>query len=301
MLGSSAMRIIALSSAPNSYTTRRLVAVARRRGHSVRVLDPLRLSLSIVRGLPRLTLGTREVEPADAVIPRLGASTTHYGLGVLRQLETLGAVPLNGAEAIASCRDKLRCLQILSRNGIRLPDTALTRTSHEAGAVLEESADQAAWVIKLLAATPGGQRQLLAESRRAATSLMEAFHQLDEQTLVQRLGAGHGARRLRALVVGKEVVACPGRPRRTGARRRALERQLERQAVLAAAALGLEVAGVDLLVMDDGQPLVLDVTPCPGLEAIERESPVNAAGRVIDHLERLHRRTTRDRLSRQRA
>jgi ribosomal protein S6--L-glutamate ligase len=289
------MNIVVLSRGPGLYSTKRIVSVARRRGHRVEILDPTTLSISVSAGRARVYDGDREVTGTDAVIPRIGASVTYYGLAVLRQFEMQGAAILNGSEAIAGARDKLRCQQVLAGARVPMPDTAFSRrpASH-CGAI--KTVGEGPLVIKLLEGTQG-KGVMLAGSREAATSIIDAFHSLDEHILIQRFIAESAGRDVRAFVVGRRVVATMERQAKPGefrsnlhlggkAQRVPRSAAIERLALRATKALGLDVAGVDLLLGRDG-PLVIEVNPCPGLEGIERTTGVNVAGHLIRRVEEL--------------
>lgn len=289
------MNVVVLSRGPGLYSTKRIVSVARRRGHRVEIHDPLTLAISISGGRARVYAGDVELERIDAVIPRIGASVTYYGLAVLRQFEMQGAAVLNSSGAIASARDKLRCQQALAGAGVPMPDTAFSRRSAAScGAI--KNVGEGPLVIKLLEGTQG-KGVMLAGSREAAVSIIDAFHSLEEHILLQRFIAESAGRDVRAFVVGGKVVAVMERQARPGefrsnlhmggqARRIPKTRVLERIALRATRALGLHVAGVDVLLGAEG-PLVIEVNACPGLEGIERTSGVNVAGHVIDQVERL--------------
>lgn len=312
------MKIVVLSQGPQLYSTRRLVSVARRRGHSVEVLNPLHLSLAIQEGRPVVYRRRRQIAAPDAVIPRIAASITEYGLAVLRHFEAMGAVALNSSDAIERSRDKLRCLQLLSRRGAQMPDSAYSRDGY--GAVEALTAQPAplalpnGWkngragradgrradaplVVKRLKGTQG-KGVLLAETPEIARSLLDAFNQVDEHALLQRFVAESAGRDVRVFVVGGQVAACMERQAQTPGEFRSnlhlggkarpipLDRAVGRVALRATRALGLSVAGVDVLISRRG-PLVLEVNPSPGLEGIEGATGVNVAGRVIEQLETL--------------
>ncbi len=289
------MNVVVLSRGPGLYSTKRIVSVARRRGHRVEIHDPLTLSISISGGRARVYDGDQELERVDAVIPRIGASVTYYGLAVLRQFEMQGAAVLNGSDAIASARDKLRCQQVLAGAGVPMPDTAFSRrAAGSCGAI--KNVGEGPLVIKLLEGTQG-KGVMLAGSREAAISIIDAFHSLEEHILLQRFIAESAGRDVRAFVVGGKVIAVMERQAKPGefrsnlhmggqARRIPKTKAIERIALRATRALGLHVAGVDVLVGRDG-PLVIEVNACPGLEGIERTSGVNVAGHIIDQMERL--------------
>lgn len=290
------MNLLILSRGPGLYSTKRIVSVARRRGHKVEIIDPLTLSLSVAGGKARIYDGDHELKGIDAVIPRIGASVTYYGLAVVRQFELQGAAVLNGSEAIASARDKLRCQQVLTGAGVSMPDTAFSRRrAMSCGAI--KTVGEGPLVIKLLEGTQG-KGVMLAGSREAATSIIDAFHSLDENILIQRFIAESAGRDVRAFVVGKRVVAMmerkatrPGEFRSNlhmggQARRIPRSKAIEQVALRATRALGLRVAGVDVLLGKSG-PLVIEVNACPGLEGIERTTGVNVAGHIIAEVETL--------------
>lgn len=303
------MKIVVLSQGPQLYSTRRLVSVARRRGHSVEILNPLSLSLAIQDGRPVVFHRRRPVAAPDAVIPRIAASITEYGLAVLRHFEAMGAVALNSSDSIERSRDKLRCLQLLARrcggtSGPGMPDSSFSRDGHGAVAALvgpalqdRSGAPAAPLVVKRLRGTQG-KGVLLAETPEAARSLVDAFHQVEEHALLQRFVAESAGRDVRVFVVGGQVAACMERQAQTPgefrsnlhlggtARQIPLTRAVERVALKATRALGLSVSGVDVLLSNRG-PLILEVNPSPGLEGIEGATGVNVAGRVLEELERL--------------
>src|SRR5437588_472386 len=199
------MRIIILSRRPELYSTRVLVAAAEKRGHEALVRDTLQFDIHISRRKPELFYQGEPIGPVDAVIPRIGASITFYGLAVVRQFEMMGVYCLNESQAIARSRDKLRCLQILSRHDIGLPPTVYTRQADHVPACMERVDGQPV-VVKLLEGTQGI-GVVLAESTRAASSVIDAFHGLDQNILIQKFIRESNGSDLRALVVGRKVVA----------------------------------------------------------------------------------------------
>jgi ribosomal protein S6--L-glutamate ligase len=288
------MRIVILSRQPALYSTRVLVEAGRRRGHDVEVLDTLQFDIHLRRGESELLYQGRPLGPVDAVIPRIGASITSYGLAVLRQFEMMGVYCVNGSRAIARSRDKLRALQLLSRHDIGLPPTVYTRQAeHLPGAI--EQVEGPPVVVKLLQGTQGV-GVVLAESQAAAASVIEAFHGLEQEILIQKfIREAHGAD-LRAVVVGRRVVGAMRRQAVAGefrsnihrggtARPVRLSREYRRAAVAAAQVLGLRVAGVDLLESNQG-PMVMEVNSSPGLEGIEKATGEDVAGAIVEHVER---------------
>src|SRR5256886_12443726 len=248
------MRLVILSRKASLYSTRVLVEAARQRGHEVRVLDTLKFDIRISRRKPELFYEGEPVGPVDAVIPRFGASITGYGLAVVRQFEMLGVYCLNESQAIARSRDKLRCLQILSRHDIGIPPTVYTRQADHVPGCMER-VDGPPVVVKLLEGTQGI-GVVLAESAMAAASVIEAFHGLDQNILIQKfIGEAKGSD-IRALVVGRKVVAAMRRQAVAGEFRSHLHRrgkakavrlpaEYRKTALMAARALGLRVAGRD--------------------------------------------------------
>lgn len=287
------MRLVMLARNPRLYSHRRLVAAAQVRGHEIDVVNTLHVHMNITSSKPTLRYGGQSLPLYDAVIPRIGASVTHYGLAVLRQFEMQGVYPLNESVAIGRSRDKLRALQLLARAGIGLPVTAFAHGPRKAEEVLKEVGG-APVVIKLLEGTQG-MGVVLAETEASAKSIMEAFSAANVNIMVQEYIRESNASDVRALVVGKEVVASMMRTGRKGDFRSNLHRgghaeaveitEAEREtAVRSAAVLGLNVAGVDMLRSNRG-PVVMEVNSSPGLEGIEAATKVDVAGAIIEFLE----------------
>jgi ribosomal protein S6--L-glutamate ligase len=288
------MRIVILSRRPDLYSTTEIVRAAVARGHEARVLDTLKFDIRISRRKPELFYEGEPVGPVDAVIPRIGASITYYGLAVVRQFEMMGVYCLNESQAIARSRDKLRSLQILSRHDIGVPPTVFTRTPEHVQRCIE-MADGPPVVVKLLQGTQGI-GVVLAETERAASSVIEAFHGLDENILIQKFIAEAKGADIRALVVGRKVVAAMKRTAVEGEFRSNLHRggsaarfrlpvAYRKTALAAAKALGLRMAGVDLIESRDG-PMVMEVNSSPGLEGIQRATGLDVAGEIVRLMER---------------
>src|SRR5258708_10272561 len=199
------MRIVILSRQESLYSTRVLVEAAHERGHHVEVMDTLQFDIYLSRRSPELSYKGEPVGPVDAVIPRIGASITFFGLAVVRQFEMMGVYCVNESQAIARSRDKLRCLQILSRHDIGLPPTVYTRQAEHVPDCMER-VDGPPVVVKLLEGTQGI-GVVLAETARAASSVIEAFHGLDQNILIQKFIKESKGSDIRALVVGRKVVA----------------------------------------------------------------------------------------------
>ena len=287
------MRIGILSRKASLYSTRRLVQAAQQRGHEVRVIDYLRCYMNIAARRPKIIYGGEELD-FDAVIPRIGASQTFYGTAVVRQFEMMGVFSANESQAISRSRDKLRCLQLMARDGIALPVTGFAHSTKDVDGLLE-LVGGAPVVVKLLEGTQG-KGVVLAETKKAAESVISAFRQLDANILVQEFIKEAGGADIRAFVVGGKVVASMLRQGPEGEFRSNLHRggtahkvrlspEERATATRAAKVMGLNVAGVDLLRSNHGT-LVLEVNSSPGLEGIEGCTNFDVAGSVIEYLER---------------
>jgi ribosomal protein S6--L-glutamate ligase len=288
------MRIIILSRNEALYSTRALAEAARKRGHSVRVLDTLQFDIRVTKRNPELFYQSEPIGAVDAVIPRIGASITFFGMAVVRQFEMMGVYCLNESQAIARSRDKLRTLQLLSRHDIGVPPTVFTRQADHVRDCMDRL-DGPPVVVKLLEGTQGI-GVILAESAMAASSVIEAFHGLDQNILIQKFISEAKGADLRALVVGRRVVAAMRRQAVTGefrsnihrggtAKKTRLSAECRKTALAAARVLGLRVAGVDLIESSDG-PMVMEVNSSPGLEGIQKTTGVSVAEEIIEHLER---------------
>jgi ribosomal protein S6--L-glutamate ligase len=288
------MRIAILSRNATLYTTRALVNAAKGRGHQVAVLDTLQFDIRVSRRHPELFYLGQPIEHFDAVIPRIGASITFFGLAVVRQFEMMGIYCVNESQAIARSRDKLRCLQILSRHDIGLPPTVYTRQAEHVPACIER-VDGPPVVVKLLQGTQGI-GVVLAESTPAASSVIEAFHGLEQNILIQKFIREAKGADIRALVVGRKVAAAMKRQALAGefrsnmhrggtAKKLRLPADYRKTALAAARVLGLRVAGVDMIESDEG-PMVMEVNSSPGLEGIQKTTGIDVADDIIEHLER---------------
>lgn len=286
------MDIGILSRNSTLYSTARLKEAAKGRGHEVRVVDYLRCYMNITSAKPQV-LFRGENLAFDAVIPRIGASYTFYGTAVVRQFEMMGVYPVNESQSITRSRDKLRSMQLLSREGVGLPVTGFAHATQDIEGLLEVVGG-APVVVKLLEGTQG-LGVVLAETKKAAESVIGAFRQLDANILVQEFIKEAKGADIRAFVVGGKVVASMKRQGGPGEFRSNLHRggsasaikltSIERTtAVKAAKAMGLNVAGVDLLQSNHG-PVVLEVNSSPGLEGIEEASGVDVASKIIEFIE----------------
>ena len=288
------MKMLILSRNRRLYSTSRLEEAAREAGHEVRVIDYLRCVMDITAHRPKIIYQGEALDDIDAVIPRIGASHTFYGTAVVRQFEMMGTFCLNSSQAIARSRDKLRCLQLLSRRGIGLPVTGFASSTKDVQGVID-LVGGAPLVVKLLEGTQGI-GVVLCETSKAAESVIEAFRGLNADILVQEFIKEAGGSDLRCFVVGDRVVAAmmrvgaPGEFRsnlhRGGTAEKAKITPEERTtAVRSAKAMGLRVAGVDLLRSNHG-PVVMEVNSSPGLEGIEAATDYDVAGRIIRYIER---------------
>lgn len=288
------MKIVILSRNRRLYSTRRLIEAAETRGHEVQVVDILRCYMNIASHKPMVYYKGEAMEDFDAVIPRIGASVTFYGTAVLRQFEMMGVYPLNESVALTRSRDKLRSLQLLSRRGIGLPVTGFANKPDDVKEVIK-LVGGAPVVVKLLEGTQGI-GVVLAETDKAAESVMEGFMGLKANILVQEFIKEAGGSDIRCLVVGGKVVAAMKRQGAPGEFRSNLHRggiasliritpEERSTAVRAAKIMGLNVAGVDLLRSNHG-PVVMEVNSSPGLEGIEQASGKDVAGMIIKFIEK---------------
>ncbi|MEL0218823.1 MAG: 30S ribosomal protein S6--L-glutamate ligase [Gammaproteobacteria bacterium] len=287
------MKIAILSRNKNLYSTRRLIESAEERGHEVEVLDVLRCYMNITSHRPGIHYKGRVLSGFDAVIPRIGASVTFYGTAVSRQFEMMGVYTLNESVAISRSRDKLRSMQLLSRRGIGLPVTGFANKPDDISDLIE-MVGGAPLVIKLLQGTQGI-GVVLAETRKAAESVIQSFFGLNASVLVQEYIREAGGADIRCFVVGDKVVASIKRQAKEGEFRSNIHRggtatairitpEERSTAVRAARTMGLNVCGVDILRSNHG-PVVMEVNSSPGLEGIERVTQKDLAGLIIEFLE----------------
>jgi len=288
------MKIGVLSRNSRLYSTRRLVEAGRARGHEVRVIDTLRCYMNMATAKPSIHYKGEELEHFDAVIPRIGASISFYGSAVVRQFEMMGTFSVNESVAITRSRDKLRSLQLLARKGIGMPVTGFAHSPDDIPDLIE-MVGGAPLVIKLLEGTQGI-GVVLAETRKAASSVIEAFMGMNVNIMVQEFIKEAGGADIRCLVVGDKVVAAMKRQGAPGEFRSNLHRggtasiekitPAERRAAIGAAkVMGLNVAGVDILRSNHG-PLIMEVNSSPGLEGIETSTGKDVAGLIVEFIER---------------
>ncbi len=294
MVENNKMKIAVLSTDPTLYSTRKLVEAGEKRGHEVQVIDYLRCYMNITSMKPQVIYMGEPLEGFDAIIPRIGASQTFYGTAVVRQFEMMGVFTANPSQAISRSRDKLRCLQLLAREGIGLPVTGFAHSTKDIDGLIN-TVGGAPLVIKLLEGTQGI-GVVLAETYQAAKSVIEAFRGLNANILVQEFIEEAGGSDLRCFVVGDRVIAAMKRQGAEGEFRSNLHRggkaekiklspEERSTATRSAKAMGLRVAGVDLLRSNHG-PVVMEVNSSPGLEGIETATEVDVSGKIIEFLEK---------------
>lgn len=288
------MKFVMLARNASLYSHRRLVEAAEAAGHTLDIVNTLRCYMNITSHRPEVYYKSEKLTGYDAVIPRIGASITFYGLAVLRQFEMMGVYPLNESVGIGRSRDKLRSMQLLARDGIGLPVTAFTQDPKQTDEVLKVVGG-APVVIKLLEGTQGI-GVVLAETPRSAKSVVEAFRGAHVNILVQEYIKEAGGEDIRALVIGGKVVAAMRRRGAEGEFRSNLHRggsavsikitaEERSTAIRAAKAMGLNVCGVDMLRSNHG-PVVMEVNSSPGLEGVEKATGIDVAGQIITFLER---------------
>jgi ribosomal protein S6--L-glutamate ligase len=296
------MKIGILSRNRRLYSTSRLVEAATERGHEVQVLDTLKCYMDINSAKPMIYYKGEPLEGYDAVIPRIGASITEYGTAVIRQFEMMGVYCLTESIPLGRSRDKLRALQLMSRKGVGMPVTGFAHDV-ENGRQLIKMVGGTPVVLKLLEGTQG-RGVVLAETYKAAESVIDAFIELGADFLVQEFIKEAGGSDVRAFVIGRRVVAAMERSAAEGEFRSNLHRggsasatkltpEERRTAVKAAQTMGLSVAGVDILRSSRG-PLIMEVNSSPGLRGIEEASGKDIAGRILDYVEENARPTKSD-------
>jgi ribosomal protein S6--L-glutamate ligase len=286
------MKLAILSQSLRCYSTRRLKEAAQQRGHKVKVLNTLRFSIDVAEGRPDLYFRAKHLSEYDAVLPRIGASITYFGTAVVRQFEQMDVFCANSSSGISNSRDKLRCLQILSRHQLGMPETTFVRDKKDVLPAIERIGG-APVIIKLLEGTQGV-GVILAETVKVAEAIIETLHSTEQNVLVQKFIAESKGRDIRAFVVGDQVVGAmrrvaQGTEFRSNVHRGGhtetvkLDDDYKETAVRAAQIMGLRVAGVDMLEGADG-PQIMEVNSSPGLEGIERCTQLDIAGAVIDYI-----------------
>jgi len=287
------VKIAVLSRNPRLYSTARLIEEALNAGHEARVIDTLKCYMDITSSNPAVWYRGEKLERQDAVIPRIGASITNYGTAVIRQFEMMDTYSLVGSIPLGRSRSKLRALQLLSKKGLGMPVTGFAHDVHNTRELIK-LVGGAPLVVKLVEGTQG-RGVVLAETVKAAESVIDAFTELKADFLVQEFIKEAGGSDVRCFVIGNKVVAAMERSSAPGEFRSNLHRggsakltkltpTERRTAIKAAQTMGLNVAGVDILRSDRG-PLVMEVNSSPGLRGIEEATGVNVAGKIIEFIE----------------
>ncbi|KTC68146.1 glutathione synthase, ribosomal protein S6 modification protein [Legionella birminghamensis] len=289
------MKIAILATNPHLYSHKRLKEAGEAAGHEVNIINPLYCYMNVAASSPKVHYRGGEPLPKyDAVIPRIGASITYYGTAVLRHMETMGMYTINESIAISRSRDKFRSLQILARKGIPMPLTSFAQSPDDTEDLIR-MVGGAPLVIKLLEGTQG-KGVILADSHQSAVSIINAFKEMSANILVQEFIQESKGTDIRCFVIGDKVVAAVKRQAKEGefranvhqggkAQKVALSPQERAIAVGAAKAMGLKVAGVDLIRSNHG-PLVLEINSSPGLEGVEKATHINIAGKIIQYIEK---------------
>ena len=287
------MRVYILSRSPELYSTKRLVEAGQQKNWEIRVIDYLRCSIEILKGELKINYKGENLPTPDAIIPRIGASRTFYGTAMVRHFEMMDVFSVAGNLAIARSRDKLRSLQILSKNSVDMPKTVFASNKSSAKDVIALSGGTPL-VLKILEGTQGV-GVVLVDTQKAAKSVLEAFYGMDVNLLVQEYIEEAGGADIRAFVVGGEVVGAMKRQGAEGdfrsnlhqggsASAYKLNRKEKATALAAAKAMGLGVCGVDMIPSSRG-PLVMEVNSSPGLEGIEKSTNIDIAMKIMEYIE----------------
>ncbi|MFK2823785.1 30S ribosomal protein S6--L-glutamate ligase [Arcobacter sp. YIC-80] len=288
------MRVYILSRNPSLYSTKRLVEAGKAKNWDIKVIDYLKCSIEIMKGELKINYQGVELPVPDAIIPRIGASRTFYGTAMVRHFEMMDVFTVTGSLAIKRSRDKLRSLQILSKNDVDMPKTVFASNMSSSKDVIALSGG-APLVLKILEGTQGV-GVVLVDSEKAAKSVLDAFYGMDVNLLVQEFIEEAGGADIRAFVVGGEVVGAMKRQGAEGDFRsnlhqggtavaHKLTRKEKSTALAAAKAMGLGVCGVDMIPSSRG-PLVMEVNSSPGLEGIEKSTQIDIAGKIMDYIEK---------------
>jgi ribosomal protein S6--L-glutamate ligase len=288
------LKLAILSQDAGLYSTSRLKTAAEERGHQVKVVDYMRCYINVSSDSPCVMYAGKRLEDYDAIIPRIGASNTFYGTAIVRQFELMNVLSANGSQAISRSRDKLRCMQILAKEKVGLPITGFAHSTQDTDGLLNMVGGAPA-VIKLIEGTQGI-GVVLAETHTSAKSMIEAFRGLSAHILVQEFIKEAQGEDIRAFVVGDKVIAAMRRKAAKGEFRANIHRGGKSEkieltdaetetALLASRAVGLNVAGVDMLRSNTG-PKVLEINSSPGLQGIEGATGINIAGLIMEYLEK---------------
>ncbi|MFG1501241.1 30S ribosomal protein S6--L-glutamate ligase [Halobacteriovorax sp. XZX-3] len=296
------MNILILSSNKNLYSTKRLVEEAKLRGHHVEVARPDKCYMDVATGSPMVYYRKRKLDKVDIVIPRIGASVSAYGMAIVRQFEMMGVYCLNSSNAIGRSRDKLRSLQILSQKHLPLPKTGMANNTQQTESLIK-LVGGAPMVVKLIEGSQG-KGVILAETKKAAESLIDAFRILKANFLVQEFIKDANGADIRCFVVGGKVIGTMMRQAKEGEFRSNIHRggigspvkitpEERKVAIAAAKAMKLNMAGVDIIRSGTG-PKILEVNSSPGLEGIEGCTNKNIAVQIIDYVEKNYTKVIKD-------
>lgn len=296
------MNILILSANKNLYSTKRLVEEAKNRGHKVEVIKPTHCFMDITSGEPMVYYKKKKLNKIDAVIPRVGASISSYGMAIVRQFEMMGIYCLNSSNAIGRSRDKLRSLQILSQKELPLPKTSFASSTEQTEKLIDLVGGSPN-VVKLLEGSQG-RGVVLAETKKASESVIDAFRELNANFLVQEFIKDANGSDIRCFVVGEKVVATMMRQAKEGEFRSNIHRggvgmpikitpEERKVAIAAAKAMRLNLAGVDIIRSGSG-PKILEVNSSPGLEGIEGCTEKNIAIEVIKYVEQNYTKLKKD-------
>jgi ribosomal protein S6--L-glutamate ligase len=296
------MNLVILSSSPKLYSTKRLVEEAKNLGHKVEVIKPTRCFMEVSSGAPMVLYKKKRLDYVDAVIPRIGASISSYGMAIVRQFEMMGVYCLNSSNSIGRSRDKLRSMQILSQKELPLPKTSFAKSTEQTEKLIE-LVGGAPTVVKLLEGSQG-RGVVLAETKKASESLIDAFRELNANFLVQEFIKDANGSDIRCFVVGDKVVGTMMRQAKEGEFRSNIHRggvglnvkitaEERKVAVAAAKAMRLNKAGVDIIRSGSG-PKILEVNSSPGLEGIETTTKKNIAVEIIKYVEKNYKNIRKD-------
>ncbi|NND76706.1 MAG: RimK family alpha-L-glutamate ligase [Flavobacteriales bacterium] len=286
------MKLIILSQRPSLYSTFRLAQEAKKKKIKTQTVNHLKCKLTIEKDRPQVLIDMEELVGVNAIIPRIGASSTFYGAAVVRQFEMQNVYSCVSSDGLLRARDKLRCLQVLSKSGLNLPKTAFTNYSEDTKNLIRAIGGPPL-IIKLLEGTQG-LGVVLVETRKAAESVIEAFNKVRARIIVQEFIKESAGRDIRVIVIGGKVVAAMTRTAPEGEFRSNIHRgsvgekiilnsDQEEAAIKAAAVMGLDTAGVDMLFSERG-PLIMEVNASPGLEGIEKATGINVAEQFVKHI-----------------
>jgi ribosomal protein S6--L-glutamate ligase len=286
------MKLVILSRNRNLHSIRRLISEAKKAKVECEIISPLECQLVVDGKESSIFVGSQPLSPCDAVLPRIGASITEYGIAVVKQFESLKIFSVNPSKAIAESRDKMRCLQVLAAAGLKVPTTVMTR-SPRGRRMAVEAVKGFPVVLKVLQGTQGV-GVMLVHTPVSLSSVLDTLRGLDQDVIIQQFIAEGAGRDYRAFVVGNKVIAAMMRTAPEGEFRSNIHRggegrlvklspSYEKAALRAAQVLGLEIAGVDIMESNSG-PLILEVNSSPGFEGIERATGLNIAGAIIRHI-----------------